>query len=72
MRRLRLNRSPLIAHRLRRRQEREQIRLLTRYRDLTGLLERLLDQQADLMQEYQSLLQEQRELLQLLIDGRFF
>lgn len=70
VRRLRLNRSPLIAHRLRRRQEREQIRLLTRYRDLTQLLERLLAQQADLMQEYQGLLQEQRELLQLLIDSR--
>jgi len=29
----------------------------------------MLEQQADLMQEYQSLLQEQRELLQLLIDS---
>jgi hypothetical protein len=68
--RLRLNRSPLIAHRLRQRQERERIRLLTRYRELTVLLEQMLGQQADLMQEYQSLLQEQRELLQLLIDSR--
>ena len=68
--RLRLNRSPLIAHRLRRRQERERIRLLTRYRELTTLLEQMLEQQTDLMQEYQSLLQEQRELLQLLIDSR--
>ena len=67
--RLRLNRPPLIAHRLRRRQERERIRLLTRYRELTVLLEQMLEQQADLMQEYQSLLQEQRELLRLLIDS---
>jgi hypothetical protein len=71
LQRLRLNRPPLIAHRLRRRREREHVRLLTRYRDLTSLLERLMDQQADLMQEYQSLLREQRELLQLLIDNRF-
>jgi hypothetical protein len=70
LRRLRLNRSPLIAHRLRRRQEQEHIRLLTRYRDLTRLLERLLFQQASLMAEQQRLLQEQRELLQLLIDSR--
>jgi hypothetical protein len=68
--RLRLNRPPLIAHRLRRRQERERIRLLTRYRELTVLLEQMLGQQADLMQEYQILLKEQRELLQLLIDSR--
>jgi len=65
----RLNRPPLIAHRLRRRQERERIRLLTRYRELTVLLEQMLEQQADLMQEHQSLLQEQRELLRLLIDS---
>ena len=68
--RLRLNRPPLVAHRLRRRQERERIRLLTRYRELTVLLEQMLDQQADLMEEYQTLLREQRELLQLLIEGR--
>jgi hypothetical protein len=67
--RLRLNRPPLIAHRLRRSQERERIRLLTRYRELTVLLEQMLEQQADLMEECQSLLEEQRELLQLLIDS---
>lgn len=67
LRRLRLNRPPLIAHRLRKRQERETTRLLTRYRDLTSLLEQLLSQQADLMEEQQRLLQEQHDLLGLLL-----
>ncbi len=67
LQRLRLNRSPLIQHRLRKRQEKEEQRLLERYRDLTQLLEQLLNQQADLMEEQQELLQEQRELLQLLL-----
>jgi hypothetical protein len=43
--------------------------LLTRYRELAVLLQQMVEQQAHLMQEYQSLLQEQRELLRLLIDS---
>ncbi len=67
LRRLRLNRPPLVTHRLRKRQAAEELRLLTRYRDLVKLVEELLAQQAALMEEQRELLKEQRELLQLLI-----
>jgi hypothetical protein len=67
LRRLRLNRPPLVAHRLRRQQAVEEIRLLTRYRDLVRLVEELLAQQTALMEEQRALLKEQRELLQLLL-----
>jgi hypothetical protein len=60
LRRLRLNRLPLVAHRQRK-------RLLTRYRDLVKVLEQLLTQQSILMEEQQRLLKEQRQLLQLLL-----
>jgi hypothetical protein len=60
LRRLRLNRPPLVAHRQRK-------RLLTRYRDLVQMLEQLLTQQSILMEEQQRLLKEQRQLLQLLL-----
>lgn len=64
LRRLRLNRPPLIAHR-RRVQEFQQ---LVRYRDLAQLLERLLHQQAALLEEQQNLLHEQMRLLRILND----
>ncbi len=67
LKRLRLNRSPLIAHRLRKRQHAEQVRLLTRYRDLVQLLEQLNTQLAALMEDQRQLLDEQRELLRLLL-----
>jgi hypothetical protein len=67
LRRLRLNRAPLIAHRLHKHIEQENIRLLTRYRDLTRVLEQLLFQQAELMEEQRRLIKEQRKLLQLLL-----
>ncbi len=67
LRRLRLNRPPLVAHRLRRRREAEVTRLLVRYRDLTEVVERLLTQQATLLEEQQRLLEEQRRLLRLLL-----
>jgi hypothetical protein len=67
LRRLRLNRLPLVAYRLRKRHERESRRLLERYRDLAQLLERLLLQQADLLSEQRELLREQYELLQILL-----
>jgi len=70
LRRLRLNRAPLVAHRLRKRQETEKTRLLTRYRDLVGVIEQLLIQQSVLMEEQHRLLEEQRELLQLLLGSR--
>jgi hypothetical protein len=65
--RLRLNRPPLVAHRLRRRQRAEETRSLTRYRDLVQLLERLQTQLSGLMEEQQELLEEQRDLLRLLL-----
>lgn len=67
LQRLRLNRPPLVAHRLRKRQEAEKARLLAQYRDLARLAEQLLTQQTTLMEEQQRLLKEQRRLLQLLL-----
>jgi hypothetical protein len=67
LRRLRLNRPPLVAHRLSKSQQADELRLLTRYRDLMRLIEELLVQQTKLMEEQRALLKEQRELLQLLI-----
>ncbi len=63
LQRLRLNRQPLIAHRLRKRQERERIRLLTRYWDLTQFIERLLSQQSTIIYEQQKLLEALWKLL---------
>jgi hypothetical protein len=65
--RLRLNRQALMARRSRQRQAAEERRLLTRYRDLTRIIEQLLVQQSALMEEQQALLEEQRSLLRLLI-----
>lgn len=67
LRRLRLNRPPLVAYRLRRRQEIEAQRLLTHYRDLIQTIDQLLVQQSYLLEEQQRLLEEQRFLLQLLL-----
>jgi hypothetical protein len=67
LRRLRLNRPPLVAYRLRQRQQTEAMQLLTRYQDLVGLLEQLNQQQSALMKEQQRLLKEQKDLLQLLV-----
>jgi hypothetical protein len=69
LQRLRLNRPSLVAHRRRKRQEAERIRLLTRYRDLVQVVEQLLNQQSALMEEQQRLLEEQQRLLQLLLSG---
>lgn len=70
LKRLRLNRPPLVTHRLCRRQQTEEIRLLTRYRDLVQLLERLNTQLTTLVEEQRQLLEEQRELLRLLLGRR--
>jgi hypothetical protein len=67
LQRLRLNRPPLVAHRLRRRQEVEVMRLLTRYRDLAQALGQLLAQQAALVEEQRTLLEEQCRLLRRLL-----
>jgi len=65
--RLRLNRPPLVAYRLRRSIKTEQQRLLSRYRDLVDLLRQVHDQQAVLLQEQRNLLEQQRHLLSLLL-----
>jgi len=68
LKRLRLNRPPLVAYRLSKRQRVEEIRLLTRYRDLVRLLNQLHTQMAELVEEQQELLEEQQMLLRLLLD----
>lgn len=68
LRRLRLNRTPLVASRLRKRRQTDNIRLLKQYQNLAGMLERLLLQQTDLMKEQQELLKKQYDLIQLLLE----
>jgi hypothetical protein len=70
LKRLRLNRSPLVAHRLRKHHHSEEQRLLERYRDLVAALEQLQTQHAALLEEQRTLLEEQRTLLQLLLKRR--
>jgi phage gp36-like protein len=70
LKRLRLNRSPLVAYRLRKRRQTEQIRLLARYREMIRLLEQLNIQLSVHTEEQRQLLEEQRELLRLLLRAR--
>jgi hypothetical protein len=70
LKRLRLNRPPLVAYRLRKRQQVEEIRLLTHYRDLVQLLEQLNAQLSTLMEEQRKLLEEEIELLRLLLSRK--
>ncbi len=67
LQRLRLNRPPLVAYRVRKRGEMAERRILARYRDLVGILEQLHQQQVALLEEQQMLLEEQRRLVQLLL-----
>lgn len=67
IRRLRLNRMPLVGYRMRRRQRTEEIRLLSRYRDLVQLLSQVNGQLKELVLEQQQLLQEQQDLLRILL-----
>jgi hypothetical protein len=67
IKRLRLNRSQLIAAR-KRRQEQSQIeRLLQRYQELTTLQAQINIQLTDLTMEQQVLLKEQRKWLRMLL-----
>jgi len=59
-----------VAHRLRKRQQAKENRLLTRYQGLVRLLEQLNIQLYVLMEEQRQLLEEQRELLRLLLSRR--
>lgn len=70
IKRLRLNRKPLISYRLRKKQNEEELRLLTRYGELIELLGQLNRQMSNLMDEQQDLLREQRELLELILEQR--
>lgn len=67
LKRLRLNRAPLVAYRQRKREQAEALRLLTQYRDLVSLLAQLNTQLATLTSQQQNLLATQRELLHLLL-----
>ena len=67
LRRLRLNRPPLVALRRRKRLHADEARLLARYRDLAEVLEHLNRQQAALLEEQHQLLEEQRALLRRLL-----
>lgn len=68
--RLRLNRPPLIAHRLRKRRREEEVTSLALHRDLALVLEQLLAQQAALLKEQKALLEEQRRLLEAILELR--
>ena len=70
MRRLRLNRMPLVAYRMRQRTQEQQQHLLSRYREIVVVLGQLFQQQAELLEEQQYLLEEQQALLQLLLRRR--
>jgi HNH endonuclease len=70
LRRLRLNREPLVAQRLRRRQQIESARLLERTQDLLGLLVELNRQLANVSLEQQELLRVQRDLIKALLRKR--
>ena len=65
--RLRLNRPPLVAYRVRQLQNRENIRLLNRYRELVQLQSQLNAQLAELTEEQHRLLEEQQHILKLLL-----
>jgi HNH endonuclease len=67
IKRLRLNRSQLIAARQRRRQQSQVERLLQRYQELTILQTQINTQLTDLAMEQQELLKEQRKWLQILL-----
>jgi hypothetical protein len=70
LRRLRLNRPPLVAYRLRALALTEERQLLQHYQALVSLLEQVTQQQAALLEEQRRLLEEQRLLLALLLrDG---
>jgi hypothetical protein len=68
IRRLRLNRVPLVEYRIQKRQRLEQTRLLQQYRDLISLLAQVNGHLADLVLEQQQLLQEQRDLLRIFLE----
>lgn len=69
LKRLRLNRPPLVAYRLRKLQQNEEAQLLLRYREIVLTLERLHQQQVSLLEEHKALLDQQQRILRLLLGG---
>ena len=67
LRRLRLNREPLVAYRRRKQSLAEVLRLMARFRDVVTFLEQLQKQQMLLLQEHHALLEEQRAVLKVLL-----
>jgi hypothetical protein len=70
IRRLRLNRLPLVGYRKQRRQRAEEMRLLVRYQNSLQLLSEVNGQLSELIEEQQQLLQKQRKILQILLERR--
>jgi hypothetical protein len=70
LRRLRLNRPPLVAYRRQQQTRTEETRLLTQCKNLLALLEQLRQQQAALLEEHRSLLEEQKALLKLMLRNK--
>jgi hypothetical protein len=65
-----LNRFPLVAHRLRKQQHTQEIRLLTRYKATIELLDKMHNQQSELMEEQKQLLREDKKWLLFLINKK--
>jgi hypothetical protein len=68
IRRLRLNRPPLVARRLLRLQRAAEARLLRRYRNLAKVLAQLNREKTILLEEQRVLLAEQRDMLRRLLE----
>lgn len=68
IRRLRLNRPPLVAYRVRRRDQEQTRQALLRYREILEVQEHLQAQVATLLEEQRSLMVEQQALLNLLLN----
>jgi hypothetical protein len=66
IRRLRLNRPPLLSYRRRKQSESEELKLLARYREVIISLERMEQQYAALLLEHRALLEQQKLLLRML------
>jgi len=70
LQRLRLNRSPLVAYRLRKKKQSEETHLSEYYRNLVQLLEHANSQLLKLTQDQQALLKKQQYLLRLFLNQR--
>lgn len=66
---LRLNRPPLIAHRLQRRRQAEKTRIIEEYQDVVLSLTQLNSQLTNLVAEQQGVLKEQRDIIRFLLQN---